>query len=89
MSTKTKRNSEISYGRDGRFIYGVFNGDNIVTRVCDWYDNLEVQYNDKERKPENYQPVTKKEFNSFVKQAQAKYGVKFSIKTEWGTNETN
>jgi len=88
MQKPRKPKIEYRKSRDGYKWY-VLDGDKkLVMRVCDWYDNLELAY-DTPLSVHDTIPILKSEFIRAVKAIQKKHGVKFSIKTEWGTNENN
>ena len=89
MSTKTERKSDIAYGRslDG-YRYVVIqmgNSANYMMRICDWNDHLEVWYGCPNN-GQSYMLISRVEFSRAMRKIKAKHGVKFSIKTEWGTN---
>lgn len=88
MSTKTKRKSRIDYRKDikGFLWYVVDEEGRVVTRVADWITVMEVVYNGNSD-TYNTVPILKGEFMYAMRKIQAKHGVKFSIKTEWGTND--
>lgn len=100
MSTKTKRNSEVRYWLRNEDAPGLtpcaFVTDEqyrTPTFISDFVD-LEVQYNyfceaTSTEYANGATQVSKAKFMRHIKALQIKYGVKFSIKTEWGTNENN
>lgn len=95
MSTKTKRKSDVTYwqyANDSSCIFVLTEKWQTPTFITNFsYLQVEYDYNCAENTYKQTHSggvvqITEKEFMDFVKRAQAKYGVKFSIKTEWGTN---
>lgn len=92
MSTKTKRKSDVTYWRSmTAYSWWVLDGsNNTPTKIGAFHNTLIVSYDydvpDNTYNSDRPVQVTKKIFMAKMKELQDKYGVKFSIKTEWGTN---
>lgn len=92
MSTQKQRKSRVRHRKNifnpPRW-YVIDNNGEVVTKISDWYpNNLEVSYdNTGGCSIIDTIPITTAEFIKDMKNLKKKYGVKFSIKTEWGTND--
>jgi hypothetical protein len=91
MSTKTKRNSKVTYWRNMiGYSWWVLDSNNKTPTKVGAFNCLEVSYNydcpDNTFLSDRPVRVAKKAFEAKMEELQTKYGVKFSIKTEWGTN---
>lgn len=97
MSTKTKRKSDVRYwlrNEDAPFLTPcafVTDEQYRTTIFISDFVTLEIQYNyfcgaASTEYEKGATQVSKAKFMRHIKALQIKYGVKFSIKTKWGTN---
>lgn len=98
MSTQKPRKSEVTYWMRKEesdlvtpAVFVLDSKERVVMFVTDWFD-LQVSYGSNCRENTTHFEhgciqMSKAKFKEHIKALQVKHGVKFSIKTEWGTND--